>query len=292
MFDQYRATRTVAAMIKIDQDKCNSCGLCVKVCHEYCLQLEDDQLKVDYTYCSTCTQCVAICPQQAITWEGNIPVKFDPSHYPAPEQVRELFMQRRTIRDYTSQPVERSILEEISVFAAYAPTHNFDFRIIILDDTKFIDQIDSLIYKSVQRIYRWMYQPGIILAILKRTVPAWEFEFLKAKPKLEHAIKRGNGMKSKPPAMMLIVGDKRIPLSLESAQYALYNIDLYAQSKGIACRNLVGNQGVINRSKSFRKAIGLKKHEKIFGTITMGYPAVKFRNKVTGRRLPVQWNSA
>jgi len=132
----------------------------------------------------------------------------------------------------------------------------------------------------------------LLLAILKHTVSVWESEFLKARPKIEHAIRRKSGLKSKPAAVILIIGDKRIPLSLESAQYALYNMDLYAQSKGIACRNLVGNQGVINRSREFRKKIGLNNHEKIFGTITLGYPATKFRNKVTGKRLPLQWNSS
>ena len=89
----------------------------------------------------------------------------------------------------------------------------------------------------------------------------------------------------------MIVGDKRIPLSLESAQYALYNIDLYAQVKGLACRNLVGNQAVINRNKKFRKKVGLKPAEKIFGTLTLGYPAIKFKNKVYGKNIMIQWNN-
>ncbi|MGD0342328.1 MAG: hypothetical protein ABSA76_11560 [Bacteroidales bacterium] len=89
----------------------------------------------------------------------------------------------------------------------------------------------------------------------------------------------------------MIVGNNKVPLSLESAQYALYNIDLYAQSKGIACRNLVGNQMILNRNVKFRKLIGLDKNEKFFGTITMGYSAIKFRNKVLGKHIKIQWNT-
>jgi len=70
----------------------------------------------------------------------------------------------------------------------------------------------------------------------------------------------------------------------------LYNMDLYAQSRGIACRNLVGNQGMLNRVRSFRRAIGLERRERIFGVLTLGYPAVRFSNKVLGRSLPLQWN--
>jgi len=89
----------------------------------------------------------------------------------------------------------------------------------------------------------------------------------------------------------LIVGDKRTPLSSESAQYALYNIDLYAQSKGISGSSMVGNQMVLNKNKEFRKLIGINKNERIFGSISMGYSAVRFRNKVLGKNIPIQWNA-
>lgn len=90
----------------------------------------------------------------------------------------------------------------------------------------------------------------------------------------------------------MIIGNKKTPLSLESAQYALYNIDLYAQTKGIACRNLVGNQMILNGNKQFKKSIGLARNEKIYGTIALGYPAVRFRNKVAGKKIWIQWNAS
>jgi len=51
--------------------------------------------------------------------------------------------------------------------------------------------------------------------------PAREFEYLKARPKLENSMKRKKAFKSVPAALVFIVADKRVPLSLESAQYAL-----------------------------------------------------------------------
>jgi hypothetical protein len=120
--------------------------------------------------------------------------------------------------------------------------------------------------------------------------PERRFEYLKAKPKLENVKKRNSGFKTKPSAIIMVIGDKKVPLTLESAQYAIYNIDLYAQTKGIACRNLVGNQMILNGNRKFKKLIGLDKSEKIFGTITMGYPAIKFKNKVFGKHIKIQWN--
>ncbi|MBN2349399.1 MAG: nitroreductase family protein [Bacteroidales bacterium] len=278
-------------MINIDLEKCNLCGLCIKICHEYCLHIENDILTIDYKYCSTCTQCIAVCPKQALTWDNYKPEPFDKSLYPDSKQVDELFKERRTIRDYTDKKINKSILEEITAYAIYAPTHNFNLRAIIIDDDEIISMIDELIYRISVNIYKWLYKPRIVLWLLKLFVPESEFEFLKAKPKLEKAQERKRGFKTKPAAIILIVGDKRVPLSLESAQYALYNIDLYAQVKGLACRNLVGNQMALNRSKKLRNTLDLGNTEKIFGTITLGYPAIKFRNKVVGKHMDIQWNS-
>ncbi len=277
-------------MIQIDSNQCNACGLCIRICHESCLRLDDDILKVDYKFCSTCTQCIAICPKQAITWDQVKPELFDESFYPDSRQFRELLMQRRTIRDYSPQKIDKSVLEEIASMAIYAPTHNFNLRTIIIDDEIIISHIDTLIYTFSINIYRWLYKPGIIHLLIKFFAPDREFEYLKAKPKLENVQMRNSGFKTKPAAIILIIGDKKIPLTLESAQYALYNIDLYAQTKGIACRNLVGNQMVLNSNKKFKRLIGLDKNEKIFGAITMGHPAIKFRNKVLGKKIKIQWN--
>jgi len=43
-------------------------------------------------------------------------------------------------------------------------------------------------------------------------------------------------------------------------------------------------------AKSSEKLRGSEKPSVFTGTMTLGHPAVKYRNKVTGKTLPVQWN--
>ncbi|HER09394.1 MAG TPA: hypothetical protein ENO20_10850 [Bacteroides sp.] len=278
-------------MITVDQEKCNGCGICVKICHEHCLSLSGGKLNIEYEFCSTCSQCVAVCPRQAILWDHHPPLRFDRTLYPRPEQVMELFMERRTGREHTGKSIDRSTLKEIAAMAAYAPTHNFNMRTIIIDDAEIIRQIDSVIYRFSMNLYRWLYAPEIMHFVVRAFAPAWESEYLKARPKLEVLRNRQSLFRTMPAAVIMVVGNRRAPLSLQSAQYALYNMDLYAQSMGLACRNLVGNQGILNRNRQFRKLIRLNRKEKIFGTIALGHPAIRFRNKVTGKSLPVQWNN-
>jgi hypothetical protein len=46
----------------------------------------------------------------------------------------------------------------------------------------------------------------------------------------------------------------------------------------------------LGRSKPAKKRLGLQRHEHILGVLLLGYPAVKFRNKVQGKTLSIQWN--
>jgi nitroreductase/NAD-dependent dihydropyrimidine dehydrogenase PreA subunit len=278
-------------MITIDQNKCNNCGICAKICHEYCIDISGGLIKIDFSYCSTCTQCIAICPQDALMWNNIKPEKYNKELLPAPVQIDELLKERRTIRDFKSEKIDRQLLEEIVNYTIYAPTHNFNMRVIIIDEENLINQIDRTLYRFSLRMYRLLYKPQLIHHIIKLITPEREHEYLKAKPKLAAILKRKRNLKTMPSAIIMIIADKRVPLSLESAQYALYNIDLYSQTKGLGCRNLVGNQMFLNKSKSIRNLLGLKKYERIFGTIAIGYPSVKFRNKVNGKQINIQWNN-
>jgi hypothetical protein len=68
-------------------------------------------------------------------------------------------------------------------------------------------------------------------------------------------------------------------------------MDLYARTKGLGCRNLVGNQMFLNKNKTIRTLFQLNKNEKIFATFGIGYPSKRFRNKVMGRKMKIQWNN-
>ena len=275
-------------MIIFDQDRCVGCGSCVKICHEHCMTLVDNTASIDYELCSTCTQCIAVCPEQALSWDHVPPVAYDQARLPSPEQLDELFKQRRSIRYYKRDKIDRALLEEIVGYSAYAPTHDPELRAIVVDNAEIIRQLDRIILRFASRIYTVFYKPRIVSGLAKMI--GLSGEYLRSKPKLETVLKRGRALVSSPAAIVFIVGDKRIPLSEASAQYALYNIRLYAQLKGIgSC--LWGNGPLfLDRNKAARERLGLHRRERIFGALLMGYPAVKFRNKAEGKTRSIQWN--
>jgi nitroreductase len=274
-------------MIVIDKEKCVGCGLCIKICHEGCMSLNDGAVSIDYGFCSTCSQCVAICPERALSWNGVPPVAFDEARLPSPKQLDELFKQRRSIRSYKKGKLDRALLEEIVTYGIYAPTHNYGFRAIVADDEEIIETLDRILMRFVSMVYNVAYRPKIV-GMIAGLIGLSE-EYLLNKPKIERSLERGFAFHH-PPAIVFIVGDRRIPLSVDSAQYALANMTFYAQVKGIASC-LWGNGPIfMDRSRSARRRLGLQKHERIFGALFLGYPAVRFKNKIEGRKMPIQWN--
>lgn len=250
------------------------------------MSLTGNKVSIDYNVCSTCSQCIAVCPQQAITWDGVLPRVFEENRLPSSSQLDELFQERRTIRFFKDKSIERSDIEEIVSSGVYAPTNIYDLQTIVVDDSMILDSFDRILMRWIKKVYSLIYKPRIIFNLMKKLTPKID---PKDKVKMEAAIERGYNTK-RPPAIVFIIGDKRVGLAEASAQYALANIMYSAQVRGIGVR--LRGQGLFfyDRNKEARKLLGLKKHENILGMAELGYPAVKFRNKVYGKVIPIQWN--
>jgi len=118
------------AEVRIDDEKCSGCGLCVKVCKGAPLIMREGKPFVDQTRlfgCIGCGKCVVVCPEDAIIVEGRDLFPEDVLPIPPVEQrasyaqLHNLMLARRSTREFSSRPVERELVDQIIEAAASAP---------------------------------------------------------------------------------------------------------------------------------------------------------------------------
>lgn len=68
----------IRKIIKIDEGKCNGCGLCAKACHEGAIGMVDGKAKLlRDDYCDGLGNCLPVCPTGAISFEEREAAEYD-----------------------------------------------------------------------------------------------------------------------------------------------------------------------------------------------------------------------
>lgn len=132
------------AQITIDAEACTGCSICATICKVGALDMKDGKAvpaKNPYFGCFGCGQCAALCPARAIAIEGRTLTPEDLLPLPdltqkaTPEQLSVLMETRRSVRDFTSQPVSEDVLQRIIDAASTAPMGipPTDVELLVLD---------------------------------------------------------------------------------------------------------------------------------------------------------------
>lgn len=131
--------------IILHTENCTGCGLCVEVCKDFSLILQDNKVRLaaDPAFgCIACGHCMAICPEGAIEISGrtlSASDLFDLSAFgslPEYDQMMNLLRHRRSIREFRDRPVEKAMIEQILEAARQAPMGlpPSDVNVLILEN--------------------------------------------------------------------------------------------------------------------------------------------------------------
>lgn len=80
----------IRRIIKIDEEKCNGCGVCAEACHEGAIDIVDGKAKLTREdYCDGLGDCLPNCPTNAITFEEREAPAYDEAAVLAAKKHKE-----------------------------------------------------------------------------------------------------------------------------------------------------------------------------------------------------------
>ncbi|MFC1954340.1 ATP-binding protein [Chloroflexota bacterium] len=106
--------KTERAIVKIDEEKCNGCGVCIPKCAEGALQIVDGKVKlISEKFCDGLGACLGECPQGALIVEKRMADEFD-------EEAMKLNLEREV--DTNDKPHDRCPSETVTRFEKQTET--------------------------------------------------------------------------------------------------------------------------------------------------------------------------
>ena len=285
----------------IDQEKCNGCELCVKVCPSRTISMQEGKAHVTGDRSLQCGHCAAVCPVgavkvQAIDAQSLMFKNFDLDNLWLPHgefdtsRLVQLMASRRSCRNYTEQTVDRSMLEDLVKIGTTAPsgTNSQYWTFTIFPDREaviefaqrigaFFRNLNRMVEKTVMRkVLKLIGKPGLenyyqeYYQSVKEGLEEWEQH---RRDRLFHGAT----------AVVVVAAKPGGSCPMEDALLATQNILLAAHSMGLGTCLIGFAVEAIRNDPTIKHFLKIPNEETVYAVIAMGYPDEAYK-VLTGRK--------
>lgn len=280
-------------MIRIDNNSCTRCNLCVDECSSSVLENSGDEIKVvKESYCIACGRCVAKCSSDAIKVEGINKSKLSLKHREIEKgRIKHILESKRSWRDFKSDKVSREVVEELISVAHLAPSamNSLDRAFIVVDNSVVIKKIYNMAVakcKGIYKLVKMMLGFPFNKFLPKETLDyfnsvKYDFETL-----INADAQGRDQLFCGAQTLVMFTGVEKDPLGKDNALCAMNYLMFYAEELGLGtCIN--GFTSV--NAKELKKIVDVPRFHKVYGVVTLGYKKGEFENVIYRKEPEVIW---
>lgn len=280
---------------RLDQEKCDLCGLCQEICGRGIYSESDGKMQYDPEgRCIDCGHCMAVCPVEALVRrDGTVPASVNENFLPTPEALLHFLRSRRSSRRFREEAPPRDVLERLVEAARFAPTgtNKQDVKIVLVTDATLIDTMRQRIMalygayerhlaSGVKRFFlktfvdRRLGDPSI-RAYLKQFMDSWRA----GRDPLFH----------RAPVVALLHTGKVASTPRDDCCLALYHMVLMAERLGLGSCLLGTAEVAFAKERKLNDLVGVERGMPIRAAACFGYPRLRFERLADRRSAAVRW---
>ncbi len=270
-------------MVKIDSEKCVGCGQCVKDCFNMNLKVENGKASTNSDKCFLCGHCVAICPENAVTiaaYPDEALIEKKDLEAIAPNALLDFIKMRRTVRNFTDQPVEKEKIERILQAGRFTPTasNRQSVSYIVLQDK--LPEVLGMAVERLAEIGQGFLADVNASPLIKGYAQRWVDMADKYKTNPEEPTMLF--FKSK--TVILVVTDTPV-----DGHLAASNMELMVNAEGLGSlfsgffiRAAAGNQKI-------KEFLGIDGTKEVVSCMVIGYPEVTYHRSAPRKEADIKW---
>ena len=267
-------------MIQIDREKCIGCGQCVRDCFPREIELVDGKAVPKGRRCMECGHCIAVCPTNAVRLQAydmdqvvelkNLNWKIDPETY-----LNHL-KSRRSIRQFTGEPVSAREIEDILQAGRYSPTGSNLQNVTYYVSQKHVQDLK-------ERVMVQLRQMGEAALTSGKPAPRYARLWLS----MYDAYRKDGTDRLFFDAGTVIVVSSDSP---QSACLAAAHMETMVYSLGLGMLYSGFTAGAIAASPELKARICRKKDYEPYAVLVIGHPAVHYLRTAPRKPADVVWD--
>lgn len=283
----------------IEEEKCNTCGLCVLRCPRN-YQQDNGSVTTDSSLetCNLCGHCVALCPTGAITHD-----KMDMDNFQAldsklkfdPDQFFEFVRGRRSDRQFKDRPVPREKLEALVDLCRYTPTgsNRQTLEILMIEDADRIKKLSNMTVDFFKKSIDDVEQAIEALKADGKEIPKeLQQQYEAVVPRKGMVVARDMGWDPifhKAPALMVFHSTKNTSSPKDDCVIAATTVTLAALTMGLGTCYIGLFEGAARAVPAINEELGFAEGNRMGSALVLGEPKLKYLRAVDRLPMRVRW---